>query len=153
MEIEKKISEESEKVNPIRDKNIENLSKIQRLNLELQGLDKENTRIQDEIENIKKTLQTLDDDINREFEDFTFNNDGTKIFAIDDDGGMNIHTLSTAYDLTSATQVTDDGINWSTYLVPFLDKIATGVMHPNTIRFNNDGTKMYLSHAVINCMT
>ena len=57
---------------------------------------------------------------------------------------MNIHTLSTAYDLTSATQVTDDGINWSTYLVPFLDKISTGVMHPNSIRFNNDGTKMYL---------
>ena len=101
------------------------------------------------------TEETLDlnagaDDINKQFEDFTFNNDGTKIFAIDDDGGMNIHTLSTAYDLTSATQVTDDGINWSTYLVPFLDKIATGVMHPNTIRFNNDGRKMYLSHAVIN---
>ena len=71
-------------------------------------------------------LNAGDDDINKEFEDFTFNNDGTKIFAIDDDGGMNIHTLSTAYDLTSATQVTDDGINWSTYLVPFLDKIATG---------------------------
>ena len=83
------------------------------------------------------TEETLDlnagaDDINKQFEDFTFNNDGPKIFAIDDRGGMNIHTLSTAYDLTSATQVTDDGINWSTYLVPFLDKIATGVMHPNT---------------------
>ena len=50
----------------MREKNIESLSIIQRLNLELQGLDKENTRIQDEIENIKKTLQTLDDDINRE---------------------------------------------------------------------------------------
>ena len=43
--------------------NIENLSRIQRLNLELQSLDEENTRIQDEIETIKKSLQTLDEDI------------------------------------------------------------------------------------------
>ena len=64
--IENLIKLELDKVTPLREKNIENLSRIQRLNLELQSLDKENTRIQDEIENIKKTLQTLDDDINRE---------------------------------------------------------------------------------------
>ena len=64
--IENLIKLEVDKVTPLREKNIESLSRIQRLNLELQGLDKENTRIQDEIENIKKTLQTLDDDINRE---------------------------------------------------------------------------------------
>ncbi len=34
--------------------------------MELQGLDEENTRIQDEMVNIKKSLQTFDDDINRE---------------------------------------------------------------------------------------
>jgi len=65
-EIESLIKSETEKVTPLREKNIENLSKIQRLNLELKGLDEENTRIQDEIENIKKSLQTLDDDISRE---------------------------------------------------------------------------------------
>ena len=65
-EIEKLIKSETDKVTPLREKNIENLSKIQRLNLELQSLDEENTRIQDEIENIKKSLQTFDDDINRE---------------------------------------------------------------------------------------
>ena len=65
-EIENLIKSETDKVTPLREKNIENLSKIQRLNLELQGLDEENTRIQDEIENIKKSLQTFDDDINRE---------------------------------------------------------------------------------------
>ena len=53
-------------MSPLRDKNIENLSKIQRLNLELQSLDEENNRIQDEIENIKKSFQTFDDDISRE---------------------------------------------------------------------------------------
>ena len=65
-EIEQLIKSETDKVAPLREKNIENLSKIQRLNLELQSLDEENTRIQDEIENIKKSLQTFDEDINRE---------------------------------------------------------------------------------------
>ena len=65
-EIENLIKSETEKVTPLREKNIENLSKIQRLNLELQSLDEENTRIQDEIENIKKNLETFDEDINRE---------------------------------------------------------------------------------------
>ncbi len=65
-DLESLIKSETDKVAPLREKNIENLSKIQRLNLELQNLDEENTRIQDEIENIKKTLQTFDDDISRE---------------------------------------------------------------------------------------
>ncbi len=65
-EIENLIKFETDKISPLREKNIENLSKIQRLNLELQGLDEENIRIQDEIENIKKSLQTFDDDIIRE---------------------------------------------------------------------------------------
>jgi len=65
-ELENLIKTETDKVTPLREKNIENLSKIQRLNLELQGLDEENNRIQDEIENIKKSLKTFDDDINRE---------------------------------------------------------------------------------------
>ena len=65
-QIENLIKSETEKVSPLREKNIENLSRIQRLNLELQGLDEENTRIQDEIKSIKDSLQTFDDDINRE---------------------------------------------------------------------------------------
>ena len=65
-DLENLIKSETEKITPLREKNIENLSKIQRLNLELQGLDRENSRIQSEIENIKKSLQTFDDDINRE---------------------------------------------------------------------------------------
>ena len=65
-DIENLIKSETDKVTPLREKNIENLSKIQRLNLELQNLDEKNSRIQDEIENIKKTLQTFEDDIERE---------------------------------------------------------------------------------------
>ena len=65
-DLENLIKSETEKITPLREKNIENLSKIQRLNLELQSLDEENTRIQNEIENIKKTLQTFEEDIGRE---------------------------------------------------------------------------------------
>jgi len=65
-EIENLIKSETDKVTPLREKNIENLSKIQRLNLELQNLDEENARTQDEIENTKKSLKTFDDDIDRE---------------------------------------------------------------------------------------
>ncbi len=64
--IEKQINEETDKVDPIRLKNIENLSKIQRLNLELKSLDEESGRIKNEIENIKNSLKTIDDDIDRE---------------------------------------------------------------------------------------
>ena len=65
-ELEKLVKQETDKVSPLRSKNIENLSKIQRLNLELQGLDEENTRTQTEIETLKKSLQTIEEDITRE---------------------------------------------------------------------------------------
>ncbi len=60
------IKEDLEKLNPLREKNIENLSKVQRLNLELKSLDEENDRIQNEIENIKKSLNTIEEDTDRE---------------------------------------------------------------------------------------
>ena len=66
LELENLVKLETDKVTPLREKNIENVSRIQRLNLELQSLDEENSRIQDEIENIKKSLRTFDEDISRE---------------------------------------------------------------------------------------
>merc|ERR1712127_479490 len=65
-QFESLIKTETDKVSPLREKNIENLSKIQRLNLELQNLDEENVRTQDEIENIKESLKTIEEDIDRE---------------------------------------------------------------------------------------
>ena len=65
-EFEKTIKIETDKVTPLRERNIENLSKIQRMNLELQSLDEENARTQDEIENIKKSLKTIEEDNDRE---------------------------------------------------------------------------------------
>ena len=65
-QFESLIKTETDKVSPLREKNIENLSRIQRLNLELQSLDEENVRTQDEIENFKKSLKTIEEDIDRE---------------------------------------------------------------------------------------
>jgi len=64
--IENLIKDETTKVKPLREKNFENLSKIQRLNLELKNIDEESDRIKSEIENIKNSLKTIDDDIDRE---------------------------------------------------------------------------------------
>ena len=66
MEIEKSIDEKVEKLDPVRIKNIENLSKIQRLNLELKGIDEENNRIKDDIGNLKHSIRTIDDDEDKE---------------------------------------------------------------------------------------
>ena len=65
-QFESLIKTETDKVSPLREKNIENLSKIQRLNLELQNLDEENVRTQGEIENFKNSLKTIEEDIDSE---------------------------------------------------------------------------------------
>jgi len=65
-ELEKEINSETAKINPVRNKNIENISKIQRLNLELKSLDEENKRTTEEITNIKSSLKTIEEDIDRE---------------------------------------------------------------------------------------
>ncbi len=64
--LEKRITDETNKVTPIRERNIENLSKIQRLNLELKGLDEENERIDEEIKSLKNSLKMIEEDIDRE---------------------------------------------------------------------------------------
>jgi len=64
--IENSIKNETIKVKPLREKNFENLSKLQRLNLELKSLDEESDRTKKEIESIKNSLKTIEEDINRE---------------------------------------------------------------------------------------
>ena len=65
-EIEDKIKINSDLLNPLREKNIENLSKIQRLNLELKNIDEQSERVKDEISDIKKSLNIIRDDEDRE---------------------------------------------------------------------------------------
>ena len=76
--------------------------------------------------------------------DLTFNGDGTKVYTIDWRGNMNVHSLSTPYDLSNATQDDDDGIDWKTDLA---GGDSDGAHRIHAMRFNNDGTKMFLVDA------
>ena len=85
-------------------------------------------------------------------EGFAFSNDGKKVFIIDFGDKMQVNTLETAYDLTNATRVADDGINWGNYLSPTTN--TSGTIDQRDIEFNNDGTRMYFidahpDHAVV----
>jgi len=60
------LGEENKKLNPLRDKNIEMLSKLQRLNLEFQNLEDEEKRIKTDKDRLSKSQNTLTEDIDRE---------------------------------------------------------------------------------------
>ena len=66
LDLENSIKELEDNLRPIRDNNLEIISRIQRLNLELQNLDEETDRMAKEIETTKISLNTIDEDEDRE---------------------------------------------------------------------------------------
>ena len=62
----KLIDEENSKLKPLREKNIENLSKLQRINLELKALEDEGIRAEKNIKDMSDSLKTLEVDMDRE---------------------------------------------------------------------------------------
>ena len=60
------LENEKSKVKPLRDKNLEVLSKLQRLNLELKNLEDKENRTKKEKDSLLKTQKTLEVDIDRE---------------------------------------------------------------------------------------
>ena len=62
----KLIEEENSKLKPLREKNIENLSKLQRINLELKALEDEGIRVEKNIKDMSDSLKTLEVDMDRE---------------------------------------------------------------------------------------
>ena len=77
---------------------------------------------------------------NNDNKDIEFNNDGTKVFFFSEYGSLQIHNLTTPYDvasISSSTVVADDGLDYNT---------AYGtVSQIKGVTFNNDGSKMYLN--------
>ena len=74
---------------------------------------------------------------NNDNKDIEFNNDGTKVFFFSEYGTLQIHNLTTPYDvasISSSTVVADDGLNYKT---------KYSVNNIKGVEFNNDGTKMY----------
>ena len=74
---------------------------------------------------------------NNDNKDIEFNNDGTKVFFFSEYGSLQIHNLTTPYDvasISSSTLVADDELNYKT---------KYSVENIKGVEFNNDGTKMY----------
>ncbi len=69
--------------------------------------------------------------------DFELNSDGTKLFVLDNHNkSLDEYTLSTAYDLTTATHTS---ITFS-----FSTQLGGGYSSLKGFTFNNDGTKLYI---------
>jgi len=67
-----------------------------------------------------------------------FNNDGTKMFVVDKgDEEINVYTLTTGFDLSTATfnDINGDGTGFD---------VSSQETNPKGIAFNNDGTKMFV---------
>ncbi len=60
------LDEENKKLSPLRDKKMENLAKIQKINLELDNLILEENRIKSLQEKLRKSLNEIDSDLERE---------------------------------------------------------------------------------------
>ena len=60
------LDEENKRLQPLKDKKIENLSKLQKINLEITNLQKEEERIKDLNKKIQNSLKTIDSDLERE---------------------------------------------------------------------------------------
>ena len=60
------LQEENKRLQPLKDKKIENLSKLQKINLEITNLQKEEERIKDLYKKIQNNLKTIDSDLERE---------------------------------------------------------------------------------------
>ena len=87
---------------------------------------------------VRLNLDGGSDDVGTFVQGHTFNNDGTKVFVIQQSGKLNIHTLTTPYDISEASQEADDGVNYRTAF-----SAGDGDVRSRDIEFNNDGTKMY----------
>jgi len=60
------LEEENKRLAPLRDKRMENLAKLQKLNLEMSNLDEEESRIKNLQIKLQNSLDTLDSDLERE---------------------------------------------------------------------------------------
>ena len=63
---------------------------------------------------VRLNLDAGSDDVGTFVQGHTFNNDGTKVFVIQQSGKLNIHTLTTPYDISETSQEADDGVNYRT---------------------------------------
>ena len=99
---DKLLEECNQKLNPLRDKNIETLSKLQRLNLEFQNLEDEEKRAKTDKDRLLKSQNTVEEDIERE-KNIIFEAQ-TNEKRLDEEKNMLIDTEKKYYDLEKKTE-------------------------------------------------
>ena len=57
---------------------------------------------------VRLNLDDGSDDVGTFVQGHEFNNDGTKVFVISQNGKLNVHTLTTPYDISETSQDADD---------------------------------------------
>ena len=60
------LEEENKRLSPLRDKKMENIAKLQKINLDMENLEEEETRVKNLQIKLQKSIETLDSDIARE---------------------------------------------------------------------------------------
>ena len=96
------VEEANQKLKPLRDKNIETLSKLQRLNLELQNLKDEEKRTKTDKDRLLKSQNTLEKDTEREKNIILESQSNEKRLA--EEKNVLIDTESKYYDLEKKTE-------------------------------------------------
>jgi len=97
------LEEENIKLKPLRDQNIEILSKLQRLNLEFQSLEDEEKRTKSEKDRLSKSENTMETDIDREKNIISDAQSNEK--RLNEEKNSLIDTEKKYYDLEKQTQL------------------------------------------------
>jgi len=96
------VEESYQKLKPLRDKNIEILSKLQRLNLEFQNLEEEEKRIKTDKDRLSKSQDTVQQDNERERNIILESQSNEK--RLDEEKNVLINTENKYYDLEKKTE-------------------------------------------------
>ena len=133
------LEEANQKLKPLRDKNIEILSKLQRLNLEFQNLEDEEKRTKTDKDRLLKSQSTVEEDIERE-KNIIFEAQSNEK-RLNEEKNVLIDTEKKYYDLEKQTKTDLE--------------IATGELRKEQDRLENITKKLSLnSHekSFINCL-
>ena len=96
------VEESYQKLKPLRDKNVEILSKLQRLNLEFQNLEDEEKRIKTDKDRLSKSQDTVQQDTERE-KNIIFESQSNEK-RLDEEKNVLINTENKYYDLEKKTE-------------------------------------------------
>ena len=96
------VEESYQKLKPLRDKNVEMLSKLQRLNLEFQNLEDEEKRIKTDKDRLSKSQDTVQQDTERE-KNIIFESQSNEK-RLDEEKNVLIDTENKYYDLEKKTE-------------------------------------------------